>query len=393
MKKKNVILLTIDALRHDHLSCYGYEKIETPNIDMIANEGLLFENVIASSCLTPVAHASILSGKHPNKHKVRDPFTNVSTTLISEILKENGYSTSGYVGVEFLSARRGFAHGFDQFDEPTTDSSWNSKKYKDGDLEEDCLWGNWWVPRMLDWITKNKDKPFFIWGHYFKVHYHAQTELLRTGKIKEGVLSENAYYDAKIKYMDENLFAPLISLLKTLGIWDNTIVIITSDHGESFHFEYPQHRTLYEQDLKIPLIIKDSITGRRKYTVRSIDIAPTIIDLLGIQTKEEFDGRTALTEGNSRLSYSEELYPKRGKGSLQSVRTDDYKIIRNNTLKTEELYNLAKDPTEQEPLSALTKEEFEIFSIFRGLIDLMYKSYKTDKEEARIKRIVKPLKK
>jgi len=380
---KNVILVTMDAVRPDNLSCYGYKKIKTKWLDSIASEGVLFKNVIATSCLTPVAHASILSGKNPDKTGVRDPFCKVNTKLISNILKEKGYKTAGFVGIDFLSKRHGFANGFDFFDEPTRETGWNSKKYKKGGEELDTIWGNWWVPRMLKWIEKNHKKPFFIWGHYFKVHYHAERQMLKDGLIEKGKLSDNGYYDAKIKYMDENLFKPMIELLKKLKIWDNTTIVITSDHGESFNYDYPQHRTMYESDLKIPLIIKDRTLEKNKdvfYTVRSIDIVPTILYLLEINTKEKFDGCSIfpLLNYSNPYSYSEELFENRGEGSLQSVRKDDIKIIVNRTKNTVEVYDLLNDPDEN-----------------HNIINEIYQSYNkinlTKKEEGLIKSVLKRL--
>lgn len=380
---KNVILITMDAVRPNNLSCYGYDKIKTEGIDSIAKEGILFRNVIASSCLTPTAHASILSGKNPDKTGVRDPFCKVQTRLISEILKENGYKTAGFVGINFLSKKHGFSKGFDYFDEPTEETGWDSKKYKKGNETMDTIWGNWWVPRMLDWVKKNSKNNFFIWCHYFKVHYHAEKQMLKDGLIKEGELEENGYYDAKIKYMDDNFFKPMIQLLKDLGIWDDTTIIITSDHGESFQYEYPQHRTLYESDLKIPLIIKDKNleTGRViEYTVRSIDIVPTILNLLDISSTEKFDGVSLfpLWRYKQKFSYSEELFENRGQGSLQSVRTDGLKVIINRTKNIVEVYDLINDPNEE-----------------HNILDEMYDSYKiktlTKKEEKTIKSVLQKL--
>jgi len=380
---KNVILITMDAVRPDHLSCYGYDKIETKAIDEIAKEGLVFRNVIATSCLTPVAHASILSGKNPDKTGVRDPFSKVQTRLISNILKENGYTTAGFTGIDFLSRRVGFDTGFDVFDEPTDETAWKKKTYKSDGRVLDSVWGNWWIPKMLDFIEKNKSIPFFIWGHYFNVHFHAEKQMLKDGKLKKGVLSDNAYYDAKMVYMDENLFKPMIKTLKDNGLRDDTTIVITSDHGESFQYDYPQHRTLYDSDLKIPLIIKDKDLPHHyiNKTARSIDIVPTLIKLLDIKTNEKFDGKdlcwNAIFDFDNVIAYSEELFPHRGPGILQSIRTDDVKVIYNRSKDTVEVYNLRNDPEEK-----------------HNILDETYESMKntlTTKEEHKIKERLKRL--
>ena len=188
MKKENAILITMDTVRPDHLSCYGYNKIETKGIDLIAKEGVQFKNCIAQSCLTPTSHASMLTGQYPDKTKFRDPFCKVKSNMISEILKNEGYKTAGFVGIDFLSKKHGFSKGFDVFDEPTDETSWNTKKYKRGKLEMDTNWGNWWVERMLDWIKENYSNNFFIWGHYFEVHFLAEKRLLFENKIERDKL-------------------------------------------------------------------------------------------------------------------------------------------------------------------------------------------------------------
>lgn len=202
MAKQNLIFITLDAVRPDHFSCYGYDRFQTKNIDEIAAAGARFENNICTSCLTPVAHASMLSGKYPNKTGVRHPFGKVQTPMVSDMLKARGYTTAGFVGINFLSSKHGFAQGFDYFNEPTPESSWNSKEYKKKDETMQTLWGNWWIPDMLRWMKENADQPFFIWAHYFEVHFLSEKWLLFSGELPRGELSDWAYYDAKLKYMD-----------------------------------------------------------------------------------------------------------------------------------------------------------------------------------------------
>jgi len=395
MNRDNVILITMDAVRADRLSCYGYDKIETKGIDTIAKEGVLFKNCIATSCLTPVAHASILSGKNPDRTGVRDPFGVVKTTLLSEILKKEGYKTAGFIGIDLIDSKHLFNKGFDYFDEPTEDDSFHTMWFKSDKQKIRATLGSWWVDRMFDWVKKHAKDTFFIWGHYFHVHFLAEKELLYSKKINPDELYDYAYYDAKVKYMDERLFQPLIKILKELEIWENTTIVITSDHGETlgtkrptwktFYFEYPQHKTMYEDDLKIPLIIKNKNLERKEisYTVRSIDIVPTLLDLLDISTDENFDGVSLLPLINGEhfpelIAYSEELFKNRGAGSLQCVRTPKYKLIRNVTKNVEEFYNLQKDPEEKKNIiDTADPQEREIIQLFRKIMDKMYGGYKS----------------
>lgn len=395
MTKNNLILLTMDAVRPDHLSCYGHKKMKTSYIDSIAEEGVLFENCICSSCLTPVSHASILTGNNPHRHKIRDPFCKIKSKTLAEILKEQEYATAGFVGINFLSSQAGFNKGFDYFDEPTKESSWNAKEYKGKKSQLETLWGNWWVDRMLKWLKEHASSNFFIWGHYFEAHFLAEKKLLYAGEIEKDKLSDYAYYDAKIKYMDERLFGPLVRVLKELDLYENTTIVITSDHGEKlgpkhpdwedYYFNYPQHKTMYDYDLKVPFIIKSNglaCNKRIKHTVRAIDLAPTLIDLLGLSTNFSCDGLSLLPlinggEFEELTAYSEELYEKRGEGSLQAVRTDAYKLIRNITKQKEEFYNLQKDKEEEINIINIPDAEgIKVIEEFREIMDNCLGDYK-----------------
>ncbi|MBW2121303.1 MAG: sulfatase [Deltaproteobacteria bacterium] len=388
MKPKNVILVTMDEVRPDHLGCYGYKRIETPNLDRFAREGVRFETVVSASCFTPPSHASILTGVYQYNHNLRDPFSRVEWKMLAEIFHERGYSTAGFVGVNLLGRANGFDAGFDDFDEPKPDEIWKRSGFA-GDDRGELLWGNWWVPRMLDWIRAHADTPFFIWGHYFDVHQAAEKILLETGKIREGVLSEFGYYDAKIRYMDEALFAPLRALLDELALHEQTTVVITSDHGTNLgehevppfpnlDLVYPQHTTLYDCDLLVPLILRDRdlphgvvIPG----AARTVDIVPTILESAGLAGSIRFDGVSLISSiAAGRVEgltcYSEELYEKRGPGDYQSIRSDRYKFIIDRRSGREEFYDLSADPLERNNLIAgLTEEQQALVEEWRAFCD------------------------
>jgi len=394
MNPNPVVLVTMDAVRADHLSCYGYKRIRTLNIDKISQQGVTFDNCITASSLTPVSHASILTGNYPNKHTVRDPFGFVRTKTLAEILKDRGYRTAGFTGIDFLSSRSNFNAGFDFFDEPSEDTSWHRKKFEDKKTgtEIDSIWGNWWVDKMLKWIENNHNSNFFVWGHYFECHVPADRWLLESGLIKEGRLSEWNYYDAKIECMDENLFAPLITLLKKLELWDDTVFVVMSDHGETFD-EHPhkdswcQHQSVYNTDLRIPLIIKNKRLRkgiRIKDMVRSIDVVPTVLSLLDMDTDLKFDGVNLepMINGKekiSNLAYSEEMYELRGDGALQAIQSMSFKLIRNNTLKQEEFYDLQNDPEEKNNLIGEEMWSKEI-ERFRKILDRFTETREKAKE-------------
>lgn len=368
MRKPNLILITLDEVRPDHLSCYGYQRINTENIDKLAKDGVLFETCISASCFTPIAHASLLTGMYPNVHGVRDPYCVLQSTTIAQILKENGYRTAGFVGNGLLGAKHGFNAGFDYYDEPKEgEEIFERHRYPDEEQREMFLMGNWWIPRAVEWIRENSSSNFFIWGHFYHTHEGSEHYLLEKGLLKEGELSEFQYYDAKIKLADEKVIKPIVSTIEELGLYDNTYFVVMSDHGTTLgehpaepipwrkEVTYPQHTNMWDTDLKVALIIKAEGLPKGKKVkgmVRSIDVLPTLLELLGISTNLSLDGTSLIPfvekgEASGLVAYAEELYERRGPGALQAIRTDNYKFIRNLSEGTEALYNLKEDPGEQ----------------------------------------------
>lgn len=370
MAKKNIILISLDEVRPDHLSCYGYKKINTAAVDQVAKEGVKFETCISSSELTPVAMGTAITGKYPNKHGMRDPYCEITGPSIGGILKKEGYKTAGFVGNGLLAKQHGFAEGFDFWNETSKETSWAEFQYiHNGQIFYE---GNYWVEEFFQWLENNHKDRFFIWGHLYETHEGSEYSLLRKGLIKEGELPEFGYYDAKIRMADEKLIGRLLRILDEFHISNDTILVVMSDHGtnlgerfpakpipgrkEDDDKRYPQHTTMYDHDLKVTLIIKgkDLPQGKEvKGMVGSVDLVPTLLDLIGIPTEEyDFDGSSLLPvieggEAKGKEIYSEDLFGQRGEGVLQSIRTDHSKFIRNLTLGTEEFYDLTKDPQEK----------------------------------------------
>ena len=375
--KKNIILVTMDEVRPDHLSCYGYRRIQTVNLDRFAQEGVRFETTVSTSCFTPVSHATILTGVYPFNHNLRDPFSGVDWKMVAEIFKENGYNTAGFVGVNLLGKTNRFNTGFDYFDEPSDEEIWKHSGFV-GDGRGELLWGNWWIPRMLKWVRDHQEESFFIWTHYFDTHQAAEDILLEMGKIKKGVMPDYGYCDPKIKYMDEAYFGALHELLQELKLEDRTTILITSDHGTNMgehkvppfpHLKlvYPQHTTLYDCDLLVPMIIRSKDLPRGLVipgVVRTVDIVPTVVDLAGIENRYKFDGVSLIPfikkgKVEGLVAYSEELYEKRGPGDFQSVRNDRYKFIIDHRSGLQEFFDLLSDKREQRNLIFECTEEQE----------------------------------
>jgi len=360
--RKNVILISVDTLRPDRLSCNGYKGIKTPNIDEIAKAGATYTNCMTASCLTPVSMASILTAKYPIDQGLRNPFGKIQATTVTELFKNKGYVTGGFTGINFLSQRCNFDKGFDTWDEPTEETRWFQKKYEAPDNTNGekmtTQWGNWWPPKMMEFIEKNKHIPFFTWGHYFEVHFHAEKWMLKNGMLENGVLSENAYYDAKIKYFDEHVIGPLNKYLKDNGLWEKTMIVLMSDHGETMmqnpnlpleemSEDYPKHRTMSRDDLLSTLIMthvrKPGTTVDR--LVRSIDVVPTILDVCFGERIWNADGQSLAGDFPHKDAYSEEMFEARGAGALQAINDGRFKLVRNNTTGKEEFYNI-ENPTQ-----------------------------------------------
>jgi len=377
VQERNIIIISLDEVRPDNLSCYGYKKTNTPHIDYVSSHGVKFETCITSSMFTPVAMSSVITGKNPNKNGIRDPYCYLLGPSIAVILKKYGYTTAGFVGNGLLSKIHGFAEGFDYWNEPTKDTHWEMHAYPGSARgtaygTTDAYAGNYWVEDFFNWLKKNHQKKFFMWGHLYETHEGSQFTLLKKGLIKEGELSEFSYKDAKIKMVDEKLVGRLLETLNIFGISENTTLVVMSDHGTNLGehpvdripwreevMMYPQHATMYDEDIKVAMVIKGQSLPQGKTVkgmVRTVDLIPTLLDLMRISVQEyDFDGVSLLPvidkgEAHGMEAYAEDFFELRGKGALQSIRTDDLKYIRNITLWTEEYYDLHKDPKERNNL-------------------------------------------
>lgn len=401
-KKPNIILISLDCVRSDHLSCYGYKRIETPNIDKIAEEGVLFESVCASSVFTPVAMSTTLGGAYANKIGLRNSYSTIRSKLLPSVLKENGYHTAAFTGIFLLSSKHGFSKGFDSFNEVTKETAWGTLSGHEEWGGAVALAGYYWVDDFFKWLENNhKNEPFFVWGHFFETHEGSEHFLIEKGLIKEGRLSEFSYYDAKIEMADREFLGRLREELKKLNIEDNTIVIIQADHGESLgeHIrdpeifwskkgieetavrrKYPAHSGMHDTDVKVPLIMKGPglPSGKRiKGQVRTIDIVPTILDLLKIKPEDHFDreldGVSLLPiiergRAENLVAYIEDLTEIRVYGAQQAMRTDEYKYMRNLRDMEEEFYRLNRDPEERCNILDITGTE-KLTKWERNLID------------------------
>ncbi|HEY3233156.1 MAG TPA: sulfatase, partial [Polyangiaceae bacterium] len=346
-----LILITVDTLRADRLECYGYTQIKTPHINRLATDGSLFSNAFAHVPLTLPSHWSILTGTYPTFHGVRhnayaEPRRD--TPSLAEALKSGGYASAAFVGSFVLDRRFGLARGFDYYFDNFSASRHEGVSPADVERRGDEV-----VKAFAGWLAHQTHSRFFAWIHLFDPHApYDPPEPFRS-------LYSGPPYDGEVAFIDR-LVGEIVSLLQSK--YPNATIIFTADHGEALgeHGEETHGLFLYDASLHVPLIVKTG--GTRKGSVidsqvRSIDIAPTLLALAGLQRPGSMQGTNLvplLRGGRSKApssSYSETYYPTYGFGwsELRSVRTEQFKYI---DAPRPELYDLASDPKESRNLVA-----------------------------------------
>lgn len=355
----DVLLITIDTLRADYLSCYDKTKIETSHIDQLASRGLLFLNAFAHNVMTLPSHINILTGTYPFFHGVRDNagfWLEEESLLISEILKEKGYSTAAFIGAFPLDDRFGLDQGFDLYDDFYGDPSTPAYHTHLHNLffverpAEDV------IDAACSWIKDQGENSWFCWIHLFDPH----VPYIPPQIFKERYPSD--FYGGEVAYVDQEL-GRLFQFLGKRENKDYPLTVITSDHGESLgeHGELTHGVFAYNSTLHIPLIIyQPQLFPKSKVIqemVRHIDIAPTILDVLGIKIPGVIQGRSLLplVKNPSRWKmedcYFEALSPNlnRNWAPLHGLIRGNYKFI---SLPASELYDLKKDFREENNLAA-----------------------------------------
>lgn len=357
----NLLLITIDTLRADHLGCYGYQDVNTPAIDSLASEGILFTQALTPVPITLPSHVSIMTGLYPVQHGIWNNGNFVlqqDVVTLAEVMKSNGYRTGACVGAFVLNSMFGLDQGFDTYNDSLPGKKRSSASPMDSERRAEEV-----TKSALEWLEKNHSQPFFLWVHYFDPHaiYFPPPPFRENYKHR--------LYDGEIAYTDKCL-GDLLDGLKRMGATDKTVVVLTADHGEGLgeHGESTHTIFIYDATLRVPLIIKapaglmpaaKKMIKKVPQMVTTLDIFPTIMDLFSIQpdgvSLSGLPGKSLLplvSGGCQALHqevFCETLYPELNFGwsRIEGIRTGDWKYIK---APRSELYHLLKDPAENSNL-------------------------------------------
>ncbi len=388
---RNAVFIVVDTLRRDHLGAYGYSRDTSPSIDALAAEGARFDRAYATSGWTMPSVTSMLTGLYPSEHGVVRPRTALSAEIptLAGVLGENGFATAGVVSHIVIGKRWGLSRGFDWFDER------NAKGHKGTSTQgvtESAI-------SMLERLSAGEQR-FFLFVHYFDPHYtyqrHEEFDFAaeEAGRLRGGEEIEalrrlgtdmtqrerdfvQDLYDGEIRHTDAGI-GRLLDRLKSLGHYDDTLVLFTADHGEEFlERGWLGHtRTLYDELVRVPLIIRLPEPAVRPVIDELVSLtmlAPTILQLLGLEIPPSFAqpprvaqlladvNASSASSGENRILTEVDFVPV-SKFAVKKVTKQvslvgpRFKLINDLLTGTTELYDLQNDPAERDNLAASDPE-------------------------------------
>ena len=279
----NLVVVTLDTTRADRLGAYGRANAGTPNLDALAQDGVLFEHASTAAPITLPAHSSIFTGRFPPQHGVRDNggyFLNDQEQTLAETLKARGYATGGFIAAYVLDSKWGINQGFDTYFDDFDLSKF--KVFSMGNIQRP---GNEVVDRALPWIDQQRGAPFFAWIHLYDAHTpYSPPEPFRSQHPDDPYQGEIAFADAQV--------GRVVQFLRDRDLFDRTVILVIGDHGESLndHGEEGHGFFVYESVVHVPMIVRTPFSGMRGRKVadpvRSVDVMPTVLDLLGVNKPE-----------------------------------------------------------------------------------------------------------
>ena len=342
----SVVVITIDTLRPDHLGCYGYKQIHTPNLDSLASTGIRFERAFTSVPVTLPSHTVIFTGTYPPLSGMHDfagnKLASTQPTLAS-VLKDHGYATGAVIGSAVLDSRFGLNRGFDFYYD-----HFDFNRLQESNIDEMERPGNLVADVALDWLSKHYQNRFFLWMHLYDPHYPYRPPEPYASEYKDHP------YDGEIAFADEQV-GRLLRFLREKNLYDKTLIVVAGDHGESLgeHGEKTHGFFIYNSTLRVPLIFH--LPGGKPATVNNLanlaDIVPTVLRILnfeippGVQGENLVPLMNAKIQTESRTLYSETFLPRLhfNWSELRGIETDRYHFI---DAPKPELYDIREDPQE-----------------------------------------------
>jgi arylsulfatase A-like enzyme len=370
-RRPNVVLITLDTTRADRLGAYGYSRRTSPHLDVLARESMLYTSALATSSWTLPAHATLFTGKFTSSHGARyDPAGPLSLanaiegprswrdyrvrglapseTTLAELLRREGYATGAVAGGPWLKKPFGLDQGFDYYDDDEIDTA-------NGRLAEDV------TSAAVRWIERSREKEFLLFLNYYDPHGpyaapepFAHSFLAAGAKLSEGIPRGDeliARYDAEVLYMDHHI-GVLLERLKELRLYDETLIVVTSDHGELLgeHGKIGHGQTLYQEELRIPLFVKHPLggaaPGRSAATVQLTDVLPLVLRALNLPAPPDIQGGLPPRIGHPLVA---EVYPpplNSPEGHWRAIYDGAFKFLWNSK-GVHHLYDLATDPGEK----------------------------------------------
>jgi len=338
--KSDLLLITIDTLRADRVGAYGYSAAETPQLNRLAAEGVLFENAFTHSPVTLSAHAALLTGRLPFQHGVRSNslyrLPKEEKTL-AEILGSAGYQTAAFVSAAALDHDFALNQGFSVYDDELN-------SLEEGQLIAERS-ASATASRAIGWLQKIADSPFFLWVHFFDPHHpYAPPEPFRSR-------FQASPYDGEIAYSDREIGRVLDELAR-IGRRQRTLVVVAADHGEGLgeHGEETHGVFVYDSTLRVPLIMAGPGVPRgardERGPVGLVDVLPTLLGRLGVAPQGSLSGRDLFEDGPADFLYAETYLTRDfyNWSPLHALRTERYKFIE---APRPELYDLRSDPGER----------------------------------------------
>lgn len=390
-EKPDIILISIDSLRADHLGCYGYGRATSPTIDRLSREGVRCVHAVSTTSWTLPSHAAMLTGLYDSAHGLVDNGLRLAEehVTLAEVLGGAGYQTAGFFGGPYLHPTFGFGQGFETYESCMTklpDDAGGERVRDESRSEESVSHADVTGPRTLErfssWLESADDRPMFVFLHLWDVHYDyippkgyaemfdpdysgevTAEDYMRNGAIHAGMAARDlqhviALYDAEIRFTDD-ILGQILERLEQHGRLEDALVVVTADHGQEFfeHGGKGHQRTLHEEVIRVPLIFRwrGRLPAGRvvRDQVRLIDLMPTVLGLAGVASEAEVQGRdlTSLLRGG-RLAAEPALCELLvNRWQRRALRTNRGKVVVNDENGAAAYFDLVNDPGEMRPLS------------------------------------------